>query len=118
MRIPVIRKLKNGDEEFEVHMLDLADIWYVGVENKREIVYHTKDEIFYHPATMEQILAVLKMHGFEKLDRGIVVNLKNIKHFDEEFGKVFFEEQPTKDSKFATIAFLNIKKLKQLLGFK
>lgn len=115
MLIPVIKKPKNVNAEIEFHMLDVNDIWYVGVDSHKFVVYHTEHDKFYQPSNMEQVLAFLKSHQFEKLDRGMIVNVGNIKHFDQEFGKVFFEQDITNDSKYATVSFSKARKLKDLL---
>lgn len=118
MQIPVIKKINSDKDEIEVHMLDVSDIWYVSVDSNRFVVYHTENEIYYQPNNMEQVLAFLKFHQFEKLDRGMVVNVKNIESFDQEFGKVFFEEDIKSESKYATVSYSKAKKLKTLLDSK
>jgi DNA-binding LytR/AlgR family response regulator len=116
MQIPVMKKLKSDRDEIEIHMLDVNDIWYVSVDSNRFVVYHTEHETYYQPNNMEQVLAFLRLHKFEKLDRGMVVNVKNIKHFNEEYGKVYFEEDLTNESKYATVSYSKAKKLKNKLG--
>lgn len=115
MQIPVMKKIKSEKDEIEIHMLDVSDIWYVSVDSNRFVVYHTEHEVYYQPNNMEQVLAFLKFHQFEKLDRGMVVNVKNIKSFDHEFGKVFFEENLTNESKYATVSYSKTNKLKKIL---
>lgn len=115
MIIPVIKKTGRKDEKMMIHMLDLKDVWFVSVERGKNVVYHTDDGDYYQPSSMEQVWAFLKMHGYTKTDRGIVVNLNNVKRFDEDYGKLYFEKEVNRYSKFATVAFSNIRKLKQLL---
>lgn len=118
MIIPVIKKTDRKDSEMTVHMLDLNEVWYVSVERGKNVVYHTKDGDYYQPSSMEQVWAFLKMHGYTKADRGIVVNLSNVTRFDEDLGKLFFDKEVHRHSKFATVAFSNIRKLKKLLQSK
>lgn len=115
MLIPVLRQLKSNNEDLEIHMIDLKDIWYVSVDDTKRVVYHTEHEKYYQPTNMEQVYAFLKLQDFQKLDRGVVVNMSNIKHFDNELGKVYFEEEIKKESKFATVSFTRIRKLKNML---
>lgn len=117
MIIPVIKKTERKNQEMVVHMLDLKDVWYVSVERGKDVVYHTKDGDYYQPTSMEQVWAFLKLHDYAKTDRGVVVNLNNVESFDEDLGKLYFEKKVNKHSKFATVAFSNIRKLKKLLRF-
>lgn len=118
MLIPVLKQLKSDKEDLEIHMIDLEDIWYVSVDDSKRVVYHTEHGEYYQPSNMEQVYAFLKLNDFQKLDRGVVVNLNNIKHFDNELGKVYFEEEVKKESKFATVSFTRIRKLKNMLKAK
>lgn len=115
MIIPVIKKTERKNQEMTIYMLDLRDVWYVSVERGKDVVYHTKDGDYYQPSSMEQVWAFLKDHDYTKTDRGIVVNLNNVKRFDEDLGKLYFEKEVHRHSKFATVAFSNIRKLKKLL---
>ncbi|CAM3511327.1 LytTR family transcriptional regulator DNA-binding domain-containing protein [Marinicrinis lubricantis] len=110
MDIPVIKKTKEG---IEAYLLPIEEIWYVNVENNRDVVYHTKDDKFYQPTSMEQVHAILKEQGFEKLDRGVIANIQNIQHLDTNMGKVYFEPEISQESKYATVAFSNLRKLKK-----
>jgi hypothetical protein len=42
-----------------------------------------------------------------------LVNIQKVKYFDEDLGKVYFEENITKHSKFTTVSFINKNKLKK-----
>lgn len=112
MEIPVVKKTKEG---FEYYLLSIHDIWYVSVENNRDVVYHTKEDSYFQPTSMEQVFTILKEHGFEKLDRGVVANISNIEHLDTDYGKVYFEPEITENSKYATVAFSNLRKVKKFL---
>ncbi|MFD2671764.1 LytTR family transcriptional regulator DNA-binding domain-containing protein [Marinicrinis sediminis] len=110
MEIPVIKKTKEG---IEVHLLPIRDIWYVSVENNRDVVYHTKEDFYFQPTSMEQVYTFLQEHNFQKLDRGVVANMDNVHHLDTDFGKVYFEPEYNDDSKYATVAFSNLRKIKK-----
>ena len=117
MKIPVT---KDKDNMTEVIMLDLRDVIYVHLQD-RTVVYHTVNEQFYH---LMPSLSVLAKHteaiGFERMDRINLVNVNKIAYFDDEYAKIYFEpkEQITKNSKYATVAFLNKGKLKKMLKEK
>jgi DNA-binding LytR/AlgR family response regulator len=114
MQIPVTRDRKN---QTEIIILDMNDVLYMHMEG-HTVVYHTMHEHFYH---LMPSLSALSTHvqglGFEKLDRINLVNVNKIKYFDEKLGIVYFqlENEVTKKSKSATVAFLNKAKLKNRL---
>lgn len=76
--------------------------------------FHTKDNLYYYPTTLEEILIILKEQGFERLDRTNLVNLNHIKSYDKKARKVYFDSPITKDSKFATVSEANIGKVEYL----
>jgi DNA-binding LytR/AlgR family response regulator len=117
MQIPVTR---DKDNQTEIIMLDMNDVVYMHMDD-RTVVYHTINDQFYH---LMPSLSVLARHvqdlGFEKLDRINLVNVDKIKHFDDDYALVYFqrEDEITKESKSATVAFLNKGKLKKRLQQK
>ncbi|MFC5530147.1 LytTR family DNA-binding domain-containing protein [Cohnella yongneupensis] len=76
--------------------------------------FHTKDNLYYYPTTLEELLVILKEQGFERLDRTNLVNLNHIKAFDKKARKVYFDSPHSKDSKFATVSEANISKVEHL----
>lgn len=76
--------------------------------------FHTKDDLYYYPTTLEEILVILKDQGFERLDRTNLVNLNHVKEFDKKARKVYFESPISKDSKFATVSEANLSKVEHL----
>ena len=104
MIIPVTR---DKDNLTDMVMLDMAEVIYMHLEG-RNIVYHTLQEQFYH---LLPSLTVMAKHmedlGFRKLDRINLVNIHQIKFLDTDQSKVFFEEPIVKESKYATVSFLN-----------
>ena len=108
-----IPALKRGDNR--VHWLSLREICYVALDD-RSIVYHTADAEFIHPGKLEDITLALRPEGFEKLDRGVLVHLRNIKKYDSAYGKIYFSNEVTERSKYATLSPLYQSKLRQTLG--
>lgn len=106
MMIPVL-KAKN-EHETELVMLDLEDVLYINIE-KRNIVYHTLDEKYFHLSTLSELYDHFFDSGFDLLDKTNLVNLHKIKKLDGKQGKIYFEENPTGDSKYATVAFIKQK---------
>lgn len=76
--------------------------------------FHTMDNLYYYPTTLEELLVILKEQGFERLDRTNLVNLNHIKAFDKKARKVYFESPHNKDSKFATVSEANLSKVEHL----
>lgn len=76
--------------------------------------FHTKDNLYYYPTTLEELLIILKDLGFERLDRTNLVNLNHVKEFDKKARKVYFDSPYSKDSKFATVSEANIGKVEHL----
>ncbi len=112
MQVPVLKMLENG--ESELNMLNLNDVIYICVEN-RTLVYHTVDQAFRHISTLSDWEEHLTEYGFDLTDKTNLVNISKIKKLDSKQGKLFFEEEPTGKSKFATIAFIKQKLFKNLI---
>jgi DNA-binding LytR/AlgR family response regulator len=110
MLIPVLQNKDNGSTELV--LLDLNDVIYICVEN-RHLVYHTLDSRYEHISTLSDLEEHLYRFGFELTDKTNLVNFKKIKKLDSKQGKLYFEEHPTEDSKYATIAFIKQKIYKQ-----
>ncbi|WP_084423125.1 LytTR family DNA-binding domain-containing protein [Cohnella thermotolerans] len=77
--------------------------------------FHTKRGVFYYPTTLEEFQALLGESGFERLDRGFLVNMNHAKAFDKKTRKVYFEDPWSKDSLFATVSEANMHKVMHLV---
>lgn len=113
MMIPVL-KTKN-EHETELVMLDLNDVLYINIE-KRNIVYHTLDQKYFHLSTLSEMADHLFDNGFDLLDKTNLVNMNKIKKLDDKQGKIYFEEAPSSSSKFATIAFIKQKLFSNIIS--
>lgn len=111
MRYPVTR---DPDNKTEIIELDLNDVIYIDTGD-RSVVFHTPDEVYY-PVLPR--ISNLEMHlgqlGFRKLDRTNLVNTAKITHYDHEHALVFFDDQITKNSKYATISMSERGQFKKL----
>lgn len=112
MQVPVLKQLDNGDTQ--LYMLDLNDVIYICVEN-RTLVYHTVEQAYRHISTLSDWEDHLTEYGFDLTDKTNLVNISKIKKLDTKQGKLYFEEEPTGKSKFATIAFIKQKLFKNLI---
>jgi DNA-binding LytR/AlgR family response regulator len=106
MMIPVLKMV--NEHETELVMLDLKEVLYINIE-KRNIVYHTLEQKYVHLSTLSDMADHLTENGFDLLDKTNLVNMNKIKKFDSKQGKIYFEENPTRSSKFATVAFMKQK---------
>jgi DNA-binding LytR/AlgR family response regulator len=100
-QMTVMKIESDGQKSFvQIHMDDVDFIENDG----RRAVLHIGDEKYYLITTKSELDEWLSSRGFDMLDRSNLVNLKKIKAFDEQYGKVYFTENPTKDSKYAVVA--------------
>jgi DNA-binding LytR/AlgR family response regulator len=109
MHMPVLRKSKDGTSELV--LLDLNEVLYINIEN-RCIAYHTREETFHHIATLTELEEHLGEEGFDLLDKTNIVNMNQIRYLDEPHGNIYFDEEPDKHSKFASVALIKQKVLK------
>lgn len=109
MKIPALKS--NPDGSTTLVDLDLDDVVYICVEN-RNLVYHTLDSSYVHISTLSDWEEHLTEYGFELTDKTNLVNFRKIKKMDAKQGKLYFEENPTPKSKYATIAFIKQKLFK------
>lgn len=109
MHIPVLKKNQDGTSKL-IH-LDLNDVIYICVEN-RKLMYHTIDESYFHISTLSDLEEHLTSFDFCLTDKTNLVNFRKIKKIDTKQGKIFFDDQTPSSEKYATIAFSKQKKLK------
>jgi DNA-binding LytR/AlgR family response regulator len=94
-----------------VHVLDLDEIVAMSKKGKT-LEYHTKDHVFEHITSLESLTAFFRQHGFERLDRDNIVNMKKISRFDSGTNKVFFGDNPIKQKSF-TVSWANVGKVRE-----
>lgn len=109
MHMPMIRIKPDGSSE--LYIVDLNDVIYIKVEN-RSLVFHTADEQYHQISTLSDLEEHLYPFGFDLLDKTNLVNMKKIKKMDSKHGNIYFDEYPTRDSKFASVAFIKQKLFK------
>lgn len=111
-QIPALRKSDNS-----VHWIRIGDICFSGMEDRR-LVFHTKDDVYYQISQFDQLLLLFTPEeGFEKLDRGIVVQMDNLKQYDSTLGLLYFDEETVgNDVKYATVAPKYLPTVKKALG--
>lgn len=109
MHIPVLKTASDGGNE--LMLLDLNDVCYICVEN-RNLVYHTIDGEYRHISTLSDWEDQLYEYGFDLTDKTNLVNINKIKKLEGKTGKLYFEEEPSGRSKYATIAFIKQKLFK------
>lgn len=108
--IPVIKKEDNS-----VHWINIQDVCFSAVVNN-QIVYHTRDEVYYHIKSFDELITTLSKEEFERTDRSSMVQMDQVTFYDSEYGKLFFDPVITKDSKYATVSRTYMSKVKAKLG--
>jgi DNA-binding LytR/AlgR family response regulator len=103
--MPVLAKKEDRTELVE---LDLKEVLYINIED-RNIVYHTMEGKYYQISKLSELDEHLFELGFDLLDKTNLVNMNKVKHFDSKFGKIFFEETPSRTSKYASVAAIQQK---------
>lgn len=103
----VLKKESNG--QVKPVTIQLNDVDFIETEN-RKIVYYIGDSKYYQITKMQDLQQVInEENGFVSLDRINLVNLKKVKEYDENLGKVYFKEGLMENRNFATIARLKQK---------
>ncbi len=103
----VLKQESNG--QWKPVTIQLNNVDFIETEN-RKIVYYIGDEKYYQITKMQDLQEVLnEENGFVSLDRINLVNLKKVKEYDENLGKVYFKEEKVENRRFATIARLKQK---------
>ncbi|WP_102027930.1 LytTR family transcriptional regulator DNA-binding domain-containing protein [Salirhabdus sp. Marseille-P4669] len=101
---------RRDDGTMQPYTLNLLEVDFIELEN-RHLVYYIGQNKYYQITKLQQIQEVLnETNGFVSLDRINLVNMKNVKDYDEKLGKIYFEKQQDKERNFTTIA-----KIKQRL---
>ncbi|MFS0727243.1 LytTR family transcriptional regulator DNA-binding domain-containing protein [Paenibacillus sp. 1P07SE] len=73
-------------------------------------LFHTASGVYRYARTMSQLLPSLQEHGFETLDRGNIVNLDRVGHYDPVSRVVYFEETDESDIR-ASVSAAGVRKL-------
>jgi DNA-binding LytR/AlgR family response regulator len=105
-KMPVVRKQPEGTHE--LFWLNIESIVKIEID-KRNVVFHTLDEVYYPLSTLSDYEEHFFKYGFDLLDKSNLVNMELVQKVDPEYGKVFFEKEPNSDSKYAHIAAIQQK---------
>ncbi|WP_028560906.1 LytTR family DNA-binding domain-containing protein [Paenibacillus pinihumi] len=111
MQLPVIRRL--GCENSEIVELDLNDILYVS-RFKDRIIYHTEEEAFAQILTFAEQVRAFERHGFQRIERGYLVQTDKVSGYDEKLSVVLFGSNPNNLALSAPVA---TSYRKQFFGF-
>lgn len=105
----------NKDQSHSLDCIDLYEVDYIESDKKRRIIFHIGEDVYYQIITKSDFEQYLSSEGFDPLDKPNLVNLRKVRKFDKEYGKVYFEEYPTPSSKYATVARIKYKFIASLL---
>ena len=102
MEIPVVRRLSK--KEFDIETINVSDVLYTYIQNDT-LMYQTSDGTYSQISTLEEQERFLNTRGFQKVERGYLVQMDKVEYFDEERSCVFFERPPAaKDAPNAPVA--------------
>lgn len=104
----------NPNKTQSLEQINLYDVDFIETD-KRRIVYHIGECTYHQIVSKAEIDGFLIQNGFDSLDRPNLVNLRKIRRFDEEYGKVYFVEHPDSKSKYTTVAKIKYSFIKKLL---
>lgn len=105
----------NEDQSHSLECIDLYNVDYIESDKKRRIIFHIGENVYYQIITKSDFEQYLSREGFDPLDKPNLVNLRKVRKFDKEYGKVYFEENPSSSSKYATVARIKYKFMSALL---
>jgi DNA-binding LytR/AlgR family response regulator len=108
----VIKETVDGQKTLTC--IDLDEVNFIDSHN-RKIRFHIDNQIYYQITTMSEMDELLGEEGFVSLDRPNLVNLLKVRSFNSESGKVYFEENPKPDSKFALVAKMKYQLVSMIL---
>jgi len=107
MLIPVVKRINR--KEYEIEMIDVADVLYTYIQDGT-LMYQTKGGTYSQISTLEEQERFLMTNGFQKVERGYLVQMNKIEYFDEERSCVFFEQHPaSKDAPNAPVSRIHKK---------
>jgi hypothetical protein len=114
VRYMTVAKL-HEDKSYSIECIDLSDVDFITTDRNRKVVFHIGVHQYCHLTTKSDFDNLLLHEGFDILDRPNLVNLRKARSFCEEYGKVYFEENPTSSSKYVTVARIKYKFVSSLL---
>ena len=96
----------------EVIMMDMTDVLYIQIEDGAVVFYCREGRFYPLVPSLSMYNKHMEALGFQRLDRTNLVNMNKVKAFDEDRGVVYFEDEAKPSSLKATVACMNINKLK------
>lgn len=115
LKMTVYRIDEGG--KVELRCVDFAEVAMIVPVESRKMAYYVDGQIYYSIVSLEDLEEGLERsnYDFYLLDRSNLVNMGKIKQLDEVYGKVYFEENPDKNSLFANIARVTLSSMRQLI---
>jgi DNA-binding LytR/AlgR family response regulator len=105
MKMTVFKLNEDGSKRYEE--IDITNVDFLQKEGTR-IAFYMEGQKYLSIINVEELNEILMEFGFDRLDQSNLVNMKKIRGYDDEDRKVYFEEEPNKNSYYANLA--NVKK--------
>ncbi|MCM3272602.1 hypothetical protein [Paenibacillus elgii] len=100
--IPVV-DLETG----EALEIDQETIYKTVTERNGIVLKCTNGKSYRFPRNQDELEDAWFHTGFRRLDSTNVVNMNHARVYDEKSGKIYFEDQPTKNSDFGNVAAIH-----------
>jgi hypothetical protein len=106
------------DAEKKISWVFIPDILFIDRDNQQRncTSFVTREQKYTGNMEHECVLDMVKNHNFQVSDNKILVNMAQVKKYDSDRGKIYFEEVVTNDSMFTYVSQRNVNKFKLHLG--
>ncbi|MCR8641454.1 LytTR family transcriptional regulator DNA-binding domain-containing protein [Paenibacillus sp. N1-5-1-14] len=78
--------------------------------------FTTRDGVYKHYFPFEVCLDIVNKHNYCKSDNRVLVNIDQIKKYDSELGRIYFEDNIDKTNLYAPMANRRLNSIKDLVG--
>lgn len=110
VQLPVLPAVTLSKEK--AVFLDIEDILYFE-RSKHKILIHTQNEVFITPTSLDDFYKLLRIFGFEQLEKSNIVNMAKVVSYDFPIKSVRFGVDDF-NSKYAYVSRENKRKIKHL----
>lgn len=116
--INVLEKMGQGENKV-IALNAPNDILYAQyLKGSYTSVHAANGHTYYTTTSLFELELILEHFDFLSLNRDAIVNMKKIKAFDENYGKVFFTESPVKDSPHILATRVAYKRIEKYYDYK
>lgn len=116
LKMTVIKDTGDDAAELEFECIDLLNVDFQEFDRyKHRFIYYIGNQVYYSINTLEDSEKLLREHDYFFTDKSNLVNMRKVKYIDYDYRNIYFSNPPKKNSVFASIAAINLKKLKAII---